>query len=153
MAATAPTYQAVTLHEPTHGSDRRAQKGTAPLLVTSPNRWFATADVANTPFGRMLIGSLAEADPMGYAACCDALATYDLRPHLARITAPTLVIGGSHDVATPVEHAQELAQGIPQAILKVIGCGHLAAEQPQALQAVLTAHVHASHTGGRTRAR
>ncbi|MFF4350256.1 alpha/beta fold hydrolase [Streptomyces sp. NPDC001530] len=84
-------------------------KGTAPLLETSPSRWFATAAFANTPFGRRLLGNLADADPVGYAACCDALAAYDLRPDLARITAPALVVGGSHDTATPVEHAQELA--------------------------------------------
>ncbi|MFD7406879.1 alpha/beta fold hydrolase [Streptomyces sp. NPDC059866] len=122
-------------------------KGTAPLLVTSPNRWFATAEIAKTSFGRRLIGNLAETDPVGYAACCDALASYDLRPGLARIIAPTLVVGGSHDVATPVEHARELAAGIPHAVLQVIGCGHLAAEQPQALQAALASHLPASPAG------
>ncbi|MBG0851403.1 alpha/beta fold hydrolase [Streptomyces spinoverrucosus] len=126
-------------------------KGTSPLLVTSPDRWFATEEIAKSPFGRRLIGNLAEADPVGYAACCDALATYDLRPDLARIAAPTLVVGGSHDVATPVEHAKELAAGIPRAVLKVIGCGHLAAEQPQALRAALTSHLPASLAGGGTR--
>lgn len=126
-------------------------KGTAPLLATSPNRWFATAAFADTPFGRTLIGNLAETDPVGYAACCDALASYDLRPELAEITASTLVVGGSHDVATPVAHARELATGLPHAVLKVIGCGHLAAEQPQALRAALTAHLPASRAGDAAR--
>ncbi|MET7701476.1 alpha/beta fold hydrolase [Streptomyces sp. NPDC005485] len=116
-------------------------KGTGPLLETSPSRWFATPDSAGTPLGRRLLGSLADADPVGYAACCDALATYDLRPNLARITIPTLVVGGSRDAATPVEHAQELAQGIPHSALEIIECGHLATEQPQALQAALTTHL------------
>ncbi|MEV0186242.1 alpha/beta fold hydrolase [Streptomyces sp. NPDC050625] len=133
--------------EPWH---ERAQtvrlKGTAPLVVTSPNRWFASTAFVNSPFGRRLIGNLADADPVGYAACCDALASYDLRPVLARITAPTLVVGGSHDVATPVEHALELTAGIPHASLKVIGCGHLAVEQPRALRTALTAHLTASHS-------
>ncbi|WP_235787190.1 alpha/beta hydrolase [Streptomyces mutabilis] len=121
--------------------------GARALLRTSPSRWFATTAFADTLTGRRLLGSLAEADPVGYAACCDALATYDVRSDLAGITAPTLVVAGSQDVATPVEHAQELAVGIPNAVLEVLDCGHLAAERPQALQAVLTAHLIAFHTG------
>lgn len=116
-------------------------KGTAPLLETSPGRWFATADAADTPFGRRLLGSLADADPVGYAACCDALADYDLRPELVAISAPALVVGGTLDTATPLEHARELADGIPNAVLETIACGHLAAERPRALQDVLTTHL------------
>ncbi|WP_335938900.1 alpha/beta fold hydrolase [Streptomyces sp. PTD5-9] len=134
---------------------RRAElvrrEGTAPLLPNVPDRWFATAATANTPLGRRLLGNLAEADPAGYAACCDALAAWDARSALARITAPTLVIGGSHDTATPSEHAEELAGGIPRAALEVIGCGHLAVEEPRALRAALTAHLSACLAGGGTR--
>lgn len=119
-------------------------KGTAPLLETSPSRWFAAAAFADTSLGRRLLGNLAETDPVGYAACCDALATLDLRPDLAGITVPTLVVGGSGDKATPVEHAQELAEGIPHAALEIIDGGHLAAEQPEALRAALAAHLRAS---------
>lgn len=126
-------------------------KGTAPLLETSPSRWFATAAFADTPFGRRLLGNLADADPVGYAACCDALADYDLRPELAAISSPTLVVGGTLDMATPLEHARELAEGIPHAVLKTIACGHLAAERPSALQDVLTAHLHAAHDEDGTR--
>ncbi|MGW6907497.1 alpha/beta fold hydrolase [Streptomyces sp. NPDC054940] len=119
-------------------------KGTAPLLETSPSRWFAAADFSGTPFGRRLLGNLADTDPVGYAACCDALAAYDLRPDLGAITAPTLVVGGELDTATPLEHARELAEGIPHAVLKTIACGHLAAERPSALQNILTAHLRAA---------
>ncbi|MFI9626674.1 alpha/beta fold hydrolase [Streptomyces sp. NPDC052042] len=134
---------------------RRAElvrdEGTAPLLVSMPDRWFAAAASASTPFGRRLLGDLAAADPAGYAACCDALAALDLRPALARISAPTLVVGGSDDAATPLEHAEELAEGIPRAGLEVIGCGHLAIEQPEALRAALTAHLSACLLRGGTR--
>ncbi|MDI3403397.1 alpha/beta fold hydrolase [Streptomyces cavernicola] len=128
--------------EPWHErADLVRLKGTAPLLDTSPGRWFATDDFAATPFGRRLLGDLADADPVGYAACCDALATYDLRPDLAAIRAATLVVGGTLDTATPPAHARELAEGIPHAELKTLVCGHLAAEQPQALERLLTAHL------------
>jgi len=38
----------------------------------------------------------------GYAACCEALSRLDQRDLLPRINAPTLVIAGRHDMATPV---------------------------------------------------
>jgi pimeloyl-ACP methyl ester carboxylesterase len=69
------------------------RQGTRPLLATSPDRWFADPATSETPFGRALLQKLADADPVGHAACCDALATYDLRAELAGITAPTLVMG------------------------------------------------------------
>lgn len=119
-------------------------KGTAPLLATSPGRWFADPRTATTPRGRALLRALADADPVGYAACCDALATYDVRPDLARIAAPTLVIGGAHDLVTPVHHAQELAGGIPGAVSKVVSTGHLAVEEPLTVEMALTAHVKAA---------
>lgn len=117
-------------------------EGVRPLLATSPGRWFADPGTAATPLGRALLQSLAEADPAGYAACCDALAAYDLRPRLSRITAPTRVVGGSRDVATPLHHATELTEGIPGATLTVIDAGHLAVEQPRALRDALETHLH-----------
>ncbi|MFE0427416.1 alpha/beta fold hydrolase [Streptomyces sp. NPDC058953] len=122
------------------------RRGTAPLLATSPGRWFAAPSTAGTPFGRTpfgrtLLDALAAADPAGYAACCDAIARYDLRPELAGITVPTLVVGGRHDTATPLAHAEELAAGIPYASLTVLDCGHLAVERPLELADALTAHL------------
>lgn len=116
-------------------------EGIRPLLGTSPGRWFADSCTAQTPFGRTLLAALAETDPAGYAACCDSLAAYDLRAELKRITAPTLVVGGSRDVATPLSHATELAEGIPSATLAVIDAAHLAVEQPQAVREALLAHL------------
>lgn len=44
---------------------------------------------------------------------------------LPRITAPTLVVHGDRDPLFPIEHAQELAEKIPNAKLKVMaGMGH-----------------------------
>ncbi|MDI3390609.1 alpha/beta fold hydrolase, partial [Streptomyces sp. B-S-A8] len=119
------------------------REGLAPLVGASPARWFAEpgAGVAASPFGRRLLAGLAGAQPAGYAACCDALAAYDLRDRLGRIAAPTLVVAGSHDVATPVAHARELVDGVPRAALEVIPAGHLAVEAPQALAEVLLTHL------------
>lgn len=113
-------------------------KGMEPLLATSPGRWFAETRTARTPVGRALLRNLADADPVGYAACCDALAAYDLRPDLVRVAARTLVVGGTHDLATPLEHARELADGIPRATLETVAAGHLAVEQPHAVRDALS---------------
>ena len=50
----------------------------------------------------------------GYIGCCAALAVWDHRDRLPAITAPTLVVAGADDAATPVDpHARTLAAGIP----------------------------------------
>ena len=79
----------------------------------------------------------------GYAACCEAVAEFDARPFRARITAPTLVIAGSEDRVTPVEHARALCGGIPGSRLEVIAsAAHLAnVEQPEAVSEAITSHL------------
>lgn len=58
---------------------------------------------------------------------------------LARITAPTLVVVGDEDVATPPAHAEHLAACIPGARLAVVGgAGHsCTVEQPARVNALL----------------
>jgi 3-oxoadipate enol-lactonase len=76
--------------------------------------------------------------PQGYAACCAALRDTDYRPLLPRIAAPTLVIGGTHDGATPPERAEELAAGIAGGRLAMLDASHLSAiEQPDAFDRAL----------------
>ncbi|MFI6659178.1 alpha/beta fold hydrolase [Streptomyces sp. NPDC050523] len=117
------------------------REGTAALLTAMPDRWFADPHTAAEPLGTVLLKDLTAADPSGYAACCDALATYDLRHDLSRITAPTLVVGGTRDTATPLVHSRELAAGIPDAVLRTVTAGHLAVEDPDALRTALLAHL------------
>ena len=65
-------------------------------------------------------------DPDVFRAACDALATLDLRPELGKVTVPVLVLVGEHDEATPPPMSHELAAGLPQARLEVIGgCAHV----------------------------
>ncbi|HEX7663484.1 MAG TPA: alpha/beta fold hydrolase [Polyangiaceae bacterium] len=55
-------------------------------------------------------------------------------PKLGEIQAPTLVLCGQDDVAQPIEESRNIANGIPNATLKVVeGCGHMSAlENPTA---------------------
>jgi len=119
------------------------EEGTGPVADTAPGRWFTAGFVAeDPPIVSELIDDLYSASPLGYAACCDALAAVDLRGDLASIVAPTLVVAGRQDVATPVAHARELADGIPGAhLLEVADAGHLAvAERPDVVGAALRNH-------------
>ncbi|MFI6924223.1 4-carboxymuconolactone decarboxylase [Nonomuraea spiralis] len=116
------------------------EQGTGPMLELSAKRWFAG------PGDQALLDDLAAADPAGYAACCEALAGYNLRAELPGITAPTLVLAGRDDPATPPAHARELADGIPGATLvEIPGAAHLAGvDQPERVTAALLAHLPAT---------
>jgi 3-oxoadipate enol-lactonase len=61
--------------------------------------------------------------PMKEAA--RGLLTFDSRPWLAQIKAPTVVVGGAHDTAVPEHHFETLVKGIPgtRGIL-IQGAGH-----------------------------
>ncbi|MFI1444936.1 bifunctional 3-oxoadipate enol-lactonase/4-carboxymuconolactone decarboxylase PcaDC [Streptomyces fructofermentans] len=83
------------------------------------------------------------ADSGAYAACCDALAAFDIRELLPRIVAPTLLVAGREDPATPPAHLREIADAVPgAALVEIPGASHLApAERPEAVLAALRAHL------------
>ncbi|MBS2963195.1 4-carboxymuconolactone decarboxylase [Actinocrinis puniceicyclus] len=118
-------------------------EGTGPVADAAPGRWFRAPFAASgAPIAAALLEDLRTADPAGYAACCDALAGFDLRGDLAAVAAPTLVVAGRDDVSTPVPHARELADGIPAAsLLELAAAAHLAvAERPHAVARALRDH-------------
>ena len=60
------------------------------------------------------------------ATCWRWRTTLDVTDHLARITAPTLVVHRDRDRAAPLEQGRALAAGIPGARLEVLaGRDHL----------------------------
>lgn len=88
------------------------------IVVT---RWFTPRFAAGHPdvvqrYGDMLVGNDAEQ----YARACEMLAAADVRGDLAAVAAPTLVIGGSADVATPPADQELYATGIPGARLLIL---------------------------------
>ena len=86
-------------------------------------RWFTPAFPDVGRYRAMFLSTDAES----YARCCDALARWDVRDELGRIAAPTLVVSGADDPATPPEHSELLASRIPNARHVVIpGARHLA---------------------------
>ncbi|WP_436771479.1 bifunctional 3-oxoadipate enol-lactonase/4-carboxymuconolactone decarboxylase PcaDC [Yinghuangia sp. YIM S09857] len=119
----------------------RAQ-GVGPVADGAAERWF-TAAFADTAEARRLVQAMRGVDPRGYAACCEAIAEYDLRADLPRVSAPTLVVGGREDPATPPQHARELADGVGESTLvEIANASHLAnVEQPDRVLAALGDHV------------
>jgi 3-oxoadipate enol-lactonase/4-carboxymuconolactone decarboxylase len=69
--------------------------------------------------------TLLAVDPDGYAGCCAAIRDMDLRAELARIVAPTLVLVGERDQATPPEQGRIIASGIRGARLEELPGAHL----------------------------
>ncbi|MGA8115185.1 MAG: 4-carboxymuconolactone decarboxylase [Actinocatenispora sp.] len=69
--------------------------------------------------------------------------TSAIRPDLAHIDTPTLVVAGREDPATPPAHARELADGVPDASLtEVARAAHLAVvERPGPVLAALLGHL------------
>ncbi|MFE0170831.1 3-oxoadipate enol-lactonase [Streptomyces sp. NPDC059002] len=114
------------------------REGLASLADSAPARWFTPGFTVP-----VLVADHRSADPAAYAACCDALAAFDLRAELPSITAPTLVIAGREDPATPPAHAREIADGVPGAdLVEIAGASHLApAERPDAVIAALRGHL------------
>ena len=83
----------------------------------------------------MLLGT----QPSGYSATCAALRDTDLRAEIASITAPSLVIAGTHDGATSAEEGRAVADRIPRAQYLELDAGHLSnwEQSEQFTQAVL----------------
>jgi 3-oxoadipate enol-lactonase len=115
-------------------------QGTAALVVPSATRWFAPGSIERHPedTGRLL-HALRDADDNSYALCAEALALYDVRPHLDSISTPVLAVWGEHDQVTPEEKSVEIAEGVQDgSIARVDGAAHLApVEQPEAVAALL----------------
>lgn len=107
--------------------------GTSSLYDSLLARWFTPQVDSRNPKAKSLLKTmLSSCTSQGYASVCQALGNADLRDQLSQIQAPTLIIAGAEDPATPPSVAMELFGQIPDSGLVVIpGASHLAnLEQP-----------------------
>ena len=122
-------------------------QGTGELAPTVVGRWFTPGFAAAHPdlVARMQ-AMIAGTPDEGYAGCCEAIADMDLRADLASISAPTLVIAGEDDPATPPEHLRAIADGIDGAeLLTLRPAAHLAnVEQALQVTGALLGHLDAA---------
>jgi 3-oxoadipate enol-lactonase/4-carboxymuconolactone decarboxylase len=114
--------------------------GTSAMVDSSVSRWFAAGFVDREPqIVADLVQSLCGTDGAGYAATCEALAGFDLRHRLGEIATPVYAVAGSEDQPTPVGVLREIADGVRDGRLLVLGgVAHLApAEAPAAAARVI----------------
>jgi 3-oxoadipate enol-lactonase len=110
------------------------EKGLAELVDANMQRWFTQGFRERAPdtIDRMKAMFLAS-NLDGYIACCEAIAAMDFRASNPSISAPTLVIVGSQDAATPPSAGETIAQQIPGAKVAALDAAHISnMEQPQA---------------------
>jgi 3-oxoadipate enol-lactonase len=106
--------------------DIARSQGMGALVDAVIARWFSPDFPERRPdkFSEARATLLAT-DPAGYAGVSAALRDADLRDLVGSITAPTLVIGGTQDQATPVEQARWLHDKIAGSRIVELNAAHL----------------------------
>jgi 3-oxoadipate enol-lactonase len=127
---------------PPEWADRAAlvrQEGMSAVAATALDKWFTPAYRGRDAYLEMQL----ETPPDEYACGLEAIGDFDFREQLERISAPTLVIVGAEDEATPVADAEFVVARIPDARLVVIeGAAHLAnVEQPRLFTDAVLEHL------------
>ncbi len=109
------------------------EKGLAGAVDATLERWFTKEFRERAPDKIAAMRDMFLKTPVeGFLGCCAAIRDMDLRPFHARITAPTLVIVGARDPATPPAAGEEIKSRIKGAKLASIDAAHISnLEQPQ----------------------
>lgn len=131
---------------PARAATVRAE-GTEAMLASRPGTWYTPGFAQQHPDEEArLLEMLRSTTNEGYAGCCEAIATFDVRARLGQITVPTLALAGQQDPATPPEMLAEITDPIPNARLIVVPeTAHLLnAERPEMLNPALAEHLAAA---------
>lgn len=96
------------------------------IRETALSRFFSDAFLAARPdIVNWAADTLLRTPKEGYIGCCEALRDADLRPDVPKISVPSLIIGGHHDVSTPLEEVRWLHEQIPGSELVLLPAGHI----------------------------
>lgn len=124
----------------TDRADAVRRGGTAAVAPAVMERFFSERFRRDRPdvvarFETALRGFSAD----GYAGACVALRDADLASEVRSIVAPTLIVGGTEDVSTPVSDVERLHEQIDGSRLVLLrGAGHLSSvEEPEAFAAAV----------------
>jgi 3-oxoadipate enol-lactonase len=111
-----------------------AEKGMAFAAGPAMTRWFTKDYIERYPDKVALVQQMfTETSLDAYLACCAAIRNMDMRPTHPRIKAPTLVIVGLQDPATPPVAGEEIQKRIAGAKLATIDASHISnMGQPEA---------------------
>ena len=112
-------------------------------------RWFTPAGRDGAGARETLRILVEEIEPAGYARACEAIGRMDLRGLVGAITAPTLVISGADDPATPPAMGQEIHAKVAGSRFAVMErAAHLiAVERPDELMALIAEFLGADSLG------
>jgi 3-oxoadipate enol-lactonase/4-carboxymuconolactone decarboxylase len=116
------------------------ESGMSGVIDTVMARFFTSRSLdRNPPPVASARRTVLATSPVGYAGCCAAIRDMDQRDALARVTVPTLVIAGDHDVSMPWDsHSALLASSIQAATVVRLRAAHLSnLEQPRSFSAAL----------------
>ena len=103
-----------------------AEKGIAAFAGPNMERWFTKGFRERAPQTVGRVREMFAATPLeGYLACGAAVRDMDHRDLLPKIKAPTLVIAGKHDPATPPEANEYIKSRIPGARYAVLDAAHI----------------------------
>ena len=113
-------------------------QGIEPLVEPVVARWVTAGSLA-TPAANGLRAMLRRTDPEGYAAAAEAVGAADFTEAARTIRAPTLVLVGDGDVATPPSSADALSRAIPGSRLEILAdAAHIpTVERPEAVTAAM----------------
>jgi len=100
--------------------------GMSRISASVIERWFTPEFRRKAPDVVAGVQRLIETTPAeGYAGCCAAIRDADERADLAAIRAPTLVVSGRHDPATPPADGQAIASAVAGARYAELKAAHL----------------------------
>lgn len=100
--------------------------GVGSLADQTMARWFTSSFRSSHPDTvARFHETLSQTRPAGYLGCCAALREADMRADCGQVQAPTLVVTGTHDVATPPGDGAWMASAIRGATLLELNAAHL----------------------------
>lgn len=120
-----------------------SEKGTAAIVEGTMERWFTTGFRQRSldkvmPFRKQFL----KTDVDGYIGCCQAIRDMDQSESIRRITAPTLIIAGSQDMATTPKDAAYIHARIKGSQLRMLDAAHISnVEQAEGYTAAVLAHL------------
>ena len=101
-------------------------EGLDAIADSAASRWFSPSFVVGqSPIISTLIAHLRSENTEGYASCCEALATADLRDQIQVISHDTLIIAGQYDPVTTESDALQMHQKIKNSKLVTLPASHI----------------------------
>jgi len=102
------------------------KEGLNVIAESAPSRWFTEEFYGENPQAvNELLVNLKNMNPEGYASCCEALASEDLRDGISKIMISTLIIAGTKDPVTTIDDAQSMKAQIQRSQMLEIPASHI----------------------------